>query len=156
MPEFQQYLQERDCDHIEAIMNGNTPAINDEREAYVQAFFEQKYAHYNSGLKQALDDSEIGHQPEAMKGVDLQGQYQTQSQKIKGESHQQQISQAELQAKTDTEQRKLFDDEVYTDKRETQAHSETYTKDELSDIKKGRGLKWPKSGAVSAAFWWRI
>ncbi|MGR5187327.1 conjugal transfer mating-pair stabilization protein TraG [Photobacterium damselae] len=141
MPEFQQYLQNRGCDHVEAIMNGNTPAINEEREAYVQAFFEQKYANYNPELKQALDDSDVGHKAHPMKGSNLQQSYQTQANKIEGQSSQQQLTQDELQSKVQTEQQKLFDNETYVDKQETQAHSQKYIEDDLTGIKKGRGLK---------------
>ncbi|MGR5464890.1 conjugal transfer mating-pair stabilization protein TraG [Photobacterium damselae] len=141
MPEFQQYLQNRGCDHVEAIMNGNTPAINEEREAYVQAFFEQKYANYNPELKQALDDSDVGYKAHALKGSDLQQSYQTQANKIEGQSSQQQPTQDEFQNKVQTEQQKLFDNDTYADKQETQAHSQQYIEDDLTDIKKGRGLK---------------
>lgn len=141
MPEFQQYLQNRGCDHIEAIMNGNTPAINEEREAYVQDFFEQKYANYNPELKQALDNSDVGHKAHALKGSDLQQSYQTQSKKIETESTHQQLNPSKLQNKVQTEQQKLFDNETYVEKQDTQAHSQQYIEDDLTGIKKGRGLK---------------
>lgn len=141
IPEFQQFLVDRGCDHVEALMVGTSPSINDERDAYVQAFFEQKYASYRSELKESLDNSHIGHQAKAMQGTDLQGFYQSQAGKIDSEARKEQIKSTELDSKTHVEQDKLYHHEDYADNRDTQTHSRQYVQDDLADIKKGRGLK---------------
>lgn len=141
IPEFQQFLVDSGCDHVEALMVGTSPSINDERDAYVQAFFEQKYASYRSELKDSLDNSHIGHQAKAMRGTDLQGLYQSQAGKIEGEAQKEQMKPTELDSKTQVEQGKLYNHEDYADNRDTQAHSRKYIHDDLANIKKGRGLK---------------
>ncbi|MGI2799250.1 conjugal transfer mating-pair stabilization protein TraG [Photobacterium damselae] len=141
IPEFQQFLVDSGCDHVEALMVGTSPSINDERDAYVQSFFEQKYAGYRSDLKDSLDESHIGHQAQAMQGSNLQGLYQDQSGKIENEAMKGQIKSTDLDKKTQVEQDKLYSNEDYADKRDTQTHSRQYYQDDLADIKKGRGLK---------------
>lgn len=141
IPEFQQFLVDSGCDHVEALMVGTSPSINDERDAYVQSFFEQKYAGYRSDLKDSLDESHIGHQAQAMQGTDLQGLYQNQAEKIENEAIKGQIKSTDLDKKTQVEQDKLYSKEDYADKRDTQTHSRQYYQEDLADIKKGRGLK---------------
>lgn len=141
IPEFQQFLVDSGCDHVEALMVGTSPSINDERDAYVQAFFEQKYATYRSELKDSLDNSLVGHPAQAMQGTDLSGLYHNQAKQIETEARQEQMKLSELDKKTHVEQDKLYNHEDYADKRDTQSHSRQYIQDDLADIKKGRGLK---------------
>lgn len=141
IPEFQQFLVDSGCDHVEALMVGTSPSINDERDAYVQAFFEQKYATYRSELKDSLDNSHVGHPAQAMQGTDLSGLYHNQAKQIETGAKQEQMKLSELDKKTHVEQDKLYNHEDYADKRDTQSHSRQYIQDDLADIKKGRGLK---------------
>ncbi|MFC1502824.1 hypothetical protein ACFL53_00515 [Pseudomonadota bacterium] len=41
MPDFQEYLKERNPDHFEGIMYGSTEQLREERAGYVQAFYDQ-------------------------------------------------------------------------------------------------------------------
>ncbi|MGR5283653.1 hypothetical protein, partial [Photobacterium damselae] len=64
---------------------GNTPAINEERDLFFQAFMSERFSNYNPELKQALDDSSMNRPAQSVQGSDIQGNYERNSGSIENQ-----------------------------------------------------------------------
>ncbi|MGR5312240.1 conjugal transfer mating-pair stabilization protein TraG [Photobacterium damselae] len=139
MPEFQAYVARRRPENVEAIMNGNTPAINEERDLFFQAFMSERFSNYNPELKQALDDSSMNRPAQSVQGSNIQGSYEQDSGLIENQYQTEHGGkQQSLNDKTTHEQDKLYSGDTYSDRKEIQNNNRQHTKDELEEIKKYR------------------
>ncbi|MGX9459496.1 conjugal transfer mating-pair stabilization protein TraG (plasmid) [Photobacterium damselae subsp. damselae] len=136
IPEFQDYVAKRNPGNVEAIMNGRTPAINEEREAYFEAFMAEKFEHYNPELKQAFDSSSMNQGATAVHGSDLKAQYAKSSASL--EQRAPQGRREQLNEKIQTEQGQLFNDGKYQEKRSQHKAEVQHSQEDLATIKKYR------------------
>ncbi|HIF9507387.1 TPA: conjugal transfer mating-pair stabilization protein TraG [Photobacterium damselae] len=136
IPEFQDYVAKRNPGNVEAIMNGRTPAINEEREAYFEAFMAEKFEHYNPELKQAFDNSSMDQRATAIYGSDLKAQYAKNSANL--EQRAPQGRSEHLDKKIQSEQRQLFNEGEYQEKRSQHKAEVQHSQEDLATIKKHR------------------
>ncbi|HIF9519455.1 TPA: conjugal transfer protein TraG N-terminal domain-containing protein, partial [Photobacterium damselae] len=136
IPEFQDYVAKRNPDNVEAIMNGRTPAINEEREAYFEAFMAEKFEHYNPELKQAFDNSSMDQGATAVHGSDLKAQYAQNSANL--EQRAPQGRSEHLDKKIQSEQGQLFNEGKYQEKRTQHKTEVQHSQEDLATIKKHR------------------
>ncbi|HIF9371218.1 TPA: conjugal transfer mating-pair stabilization protein TraG [Photobacterium damselae] len=136
IPEFQDYVAKRNPGNVEAIMNGRTPAINEEREAYFEAFMAEKFEHYNPELKQAFDNSSMAQGATAVHGSDLKAQYAQNSANL--EQRAPQGRSAHLDEKIQSEQGQLFNEGKYQEKRSQHKAEVQHNQEDLATIKKHR------------------
>ncbi|HIF9499455.1 TPA: conjugal transfer mating-pair stabilization protein TraG, partial [Photobacterium damselae] len=136
IPAFQDYVAKRNPGNVEAIMNGRTPAINEEREAYFEAFMAEKFEHYNPELKQAFDNSSMNQGATAVHGSDLKAQYTQNSANL--EQRAPQGRSEHLDAKIQSEQGQLFNEGKYQDKRTQHKAEVQHNQEDLATIKKNR------------------
>ncbi|HIF9542121.1 TPA: conjugal transfer mating-pair stabilization protein TraG [Photobacterium damselae] len=136
IPEFQDYVAKRNPGNVEAIMNGRTPAINEEREAYFEAFMAEKFEHYNPELKQAFDNSNMDQGATAVHGSDLKAQYAQNSANL--EQRAPQGRSEHLDEKIQSEQGQLFNEGKYQEKRTQHKTEVQHNQEDLAAIKKHR------------------
>ncbi|WP_305812806.1 conjugal transfer mating-pair stabilization protein TraG [Photobacterium leiognathi] len=137
IPEFQAFVAKY-SDNVEAVMNGNTPAINEEREAYFESFMERKFAHYNPEMKEALNNSEIRQPVIALQGGNLRDHYQRNSAVIEEEYSRHATSSQTLENQAQQAQDALYQASRYEEDKNHHAEQREAIENEVSTIKKHR------------------
>ncbi|PSB79798.1 conjugal transfer protein TraG [Photobacterium damselae subsp. damselae] len=142
MPEFQAYVARRRPENVEAIMNGNTPAINEERDLFFQAFMSERFSNYNPELKQSWDDSSMNRPAQSVQGSDIQGNYERNSGSIENQYQTEQgHRQKQFDEESEQSQRALYDNDAYLHNKQEQENAHQLTEQELKEVKKYRGMK---------------
>ena len=135
IPEFQAFIAQR-SDNVEAIMNGNTPAINEEREDYFQLFMASKFEHYQPEMKTALDNSQLNRPINALQGDNLQANYQRNSGIIKEEYNEHRPQ--DINERTEQAQREIYQPDAYEESKQHHENERQGIESEVSTIKKYR------------------